>query len=261
MGKIVVDGFLLSIQFLTNIPLRKEIQWDTNRAKASVATYPLVGLLLGILLVAQAYVLTTWTPISPLIIAAWLCTCSLLFSGGLHLDGWADVHDAIFSRRSKEEKLTIMQDPRIGTFAMIAVLLVLGWRFLFMWESIILHPSYSVAGFLVIPFLMRLIIGWQVLVGTFAKKDGLGAALQIVRCRTLYIVYSVWTVAAFIVLFLLHKPFAFLVASVVVFLIVWHKWIHYQIGGITGDTMGAGGEGGETVLWGVFWSLLLFGTA
>src|SRR5690625_1740998 len=163
----IVAGLRLAFQFLTTIPLKKEVSWKAPRAKAFVAFFPIVGLVLGCLLVIQAYVLINWSPLSNFAIAGWLLTFSLFYSGGLHLDGWADFHDAIFSRKKKHEKLAIMKDPHMGTFAMLAVLLLLFWRFLFIMESIDLAGSKLFLALLLIPFLMRLLIGWQVLLGSF----------------------------------------------------------------------------------------------
>lgn len=40
-------------------------------------------------------------------------------TGGFHADGFLDTEDAIFSYRSREEKLNILKDPHIGSFAVI----------------------------------------------------------------------------------------------------------------------------------------------
>ena len=43
----------------------------------------------------------------------------LVITGGFHVDGFMDTVDAIRSYRSKEEKLEILKDPHIGSFAVI----------------------------------------------------------------------------------------------------------------------------------------------
>ena len=44
---------------------------------------------------------------------------------GIHLDGFCDTADALYSRRPQEEKLRILKDPNCGPFAVFSVILVL----------------------------------------------------------------------------------------------------------------------------------------
>ncbi|NEU31062.1 adenosylcobinamide-GDP ribazoletransferase [bacterium LRH843] len=259
MLKVMLDGFLLSMQLLTTIPVTKQVQWDDQRAKASVAAYPLVGLILGSLLAVQAYVLIEWTSLSSVIIAAYIMTFSLVYSGGLHVDGWADFHDAVFSRRDREKKLAIMKDPQVGTFAVLAVLFLLSWRFLFLYEL----NTRSFAGLLfalvMIPMLTRLVMGWHLLLGSFAREDGMAVSLKAVKCKEMKMIYIGWTGLVFLVTLIFSPLFLSLIIGAGIFLFCWQKWVHFQLGGITGDTIGAGAEGSETVLWGILWFLLSFG--
>lgn len=258
-GRILIDGVVLAFQLLTTIPLNKQVEWDEQRARASVAAYPIVGLLLGCFLVLQAYVLLEWTPLSMFMITAWLLTFSVLYSGGLHLDGWADFHDAVFSRRDRERKLAIMKDPRVGTFGVLALLFLLGWRFIFILEILHIAGSGVFLALMLIPFLARLLLGWQLLLGSFARQEGMAAALKPVKGPTMQLIYSCWTVVALLSVLLVYPELLWLVAGAGLFLILWQRWVHYQLGGMTGDTIGAGAEGGETILWGMLWLLLLFG--
>ena len=45
----------------------------------------------------------------------------VLIVGGLHVDGFADVVDAVYSRADREKKLVILKDPHIGTFAVLGI--------------------------------------------------------------------------------------------------------------------------------------------
>ncbi|MDE7122565.1 MAG: adenosylcobinamide-GDP ribazoletransferase, partial [Oscillospiraceae bacterium] len=49
----------------------------------------------------------------------------ILLTGAIHLDGFCDTADALYSRRSQEEKLKILKDPHCGAFAVIAVILII----------------------------------------------------------------------------------------------------------------------------------------
>jgi adenosylcobinamide-GDP ribazoletransferase len=254
--KIWFDGVILAFQLLSTIPITKQVEWDDQRARASVAAYPLVGLLLGFFLALQWFIIIHFTPLSPMIAVMWLLSFSVIFSGGLHLDGWTDFHDAVFSRRSRERKLDIMKDPRVGTFGVISLLFVMGWRFVFLLE-LIQNSNIILFGVLFIPLLVRLLVGWQLLLGTFAREEGMVVALKAAKGKEMKLFYSCWSIASCFVLIILSPVLLWLIVAAVAFLIFWQKWVVYQLGGITGDTIGAGAEGGETLLWGILWSLLL----
>ncbi|MCM3713661.1 adenosylcobinamide-GDP ribazoletransferase [Halalkalibacter oceani] len=258
---ILFDGIVLAIQFLTILPLKKNVEWDERRASASVAAYPLVGLILGACLALQGYLLLQYSPMSPLIIALYVLSFSLLFSGGLHVDGWADFCDAVFSRRERARKLEIMKDPRLGTFGALGVLFLLGWRFAFIWELVQAGSGPFLFGLFLIPVIMRLLLGWQLLLGQFARQEGMAAALRPAQNRTVMITYIVWSLLTVALIVIIYPPFLILFGGAALFLAIWLKWVRQQIGGITGDTVGAGGEGGETLLWAMLWLLALFGMA
>ncbi|WP_227936141.1 adenosylcobinamide-GDP ribazoletransferase [Alkalihalobacillus deserti] len=254
---IWLDGVLLAFQLLTTIPITKQIEWDDKRAKASVTAYPIVGLALGLLMAIQWFIFTEYISVSSIVMVSWILTFSILFSGGLHLDGWADFHDAIFSRRSRERKLEIMKDPRVGTFGVLALLFVVGWRFIFILEIVRAAPSSSIFAVFVIYTLVRLILGWQLLLGKFARTEGMAAALQAAKGKETLVLYSAWTLGIAVLVFFVNPSLLWLLLAASFFLVFWQKWVNVQLGGITGDTIGAGAEGGETFLWGIYWFLLL----
>jgi adenosylcobinamide-GDP ribazoletransferase len=119
--------FLRAIALLTVLPVRPP--WDERTVPGrAMAFYPLVGALIGSALAGLAYLLSlsrlpAAAPLLPaaLILAAWAG-----ITGGLHLDGWADCCDALFVPASRERRLEILHDPRLGSFGGIglAVLLI-----------------------------------------------------------------------------------------------------------------------------------------
>ena len=48
-----------------------------------------------------------------------------VLTGGLHLDGLVDAADGLLGGSTREERLTIMRDPRAGAFGVTALILVL----------------------------------------------------------------------------------------------------------------------------------------
>src|SRR3712207_6097161 len=89
--------------------------------------FPAVGLLLGALLAAADLLLGRLLPRG----LADVCVLVLLalLTGGLHLDGFMDTCDGLFSLRSPAERLAIFRDSRVGSFGVVgaATLLLLQW--------------------------------------------------------------------------------------------------------------------------------------
>lgn len=46
-------GIILAVQFLTVLPLRMQVDWNERTGRIAVLSFPLVGAMIGALLVAQ----------------------------------------------------------------------------------------------------------------------------------------------------------------------------------------------------------------
>ena len=55
-------------------------------------------------------------------------TMQILMTGALHEDGLADVCDGFGGGRTRDEKLAIMRDSRLGTYGALGLILSLGLR-------------------------------------------------------------------------------------------------------------------------------------
>lgn len=92
---------------------------------------PFVGAFIGALWALLAYVLRLLS-LPNLVNAAILCAFPFLITGGMHMDGFLDVTDAVKSRRPLEERRKILKDPHVGSFAVLsAILLMMGQFALF----------------------------------------------------------------------------------------------------------------------------------
>ena len=91
------------------------------------AGYPAAGLAIGCLL--SFLYLAAGKIFSDALVAVTLVAGSILVTGAIHLDGLADCADAFYGKRSKEERLRILKDPRIGTMGSAAIGISLLARF------------------------------------------------------------------------------------------------------------------------------------
>jgi adenosylcobinamide-GDP ribazoletransferase len=90
-------------------------------------TLPAIGALIG-LLGAAAYWIAVRLNLPPLLGATLAVTATLAATGCLHEDGLADTFDGFGGGRSRERKLEIMRDSRIGTYGACALALSLMLR-------------------------------------------------------------------------------------------------------------------------------------
>jgi adenosylcobinamide-GDP ribazoletransferase len=90
----------------------------------AVRVLPLVGAVLGAF-AALAMGMALGLGLHPLLAAPLALGCLILLSGALHEDGLADCADGFFGGATRERKLEIMRDSRIGTFGAVALALSL----------------------------------------------------------------------------------------------------------------------------------------
>lgn len=110
-----------ALAFLTVLPVGSRDGAPGERLGRAV--FPAVGLLLG--LVAWIVFWLASLLAGPLFAAVAALASLALLTGGLHLDGFADFADGMLVVASRERRLEIMRDPRLGAFGVIALMLLL----------------------------------------------------------------------------------------------------------------------------------------
>lgn len=101
----------------SRIPMPR-IEWKQENMRYLLAAFPLVGAAVGLSLwlwqrISQALALGT------LLWAAGVTLLPIAVTGGIHLDGFCDVSDALASHAAPEKKRQILKDPHTGAFAII----------------------------------------------------------------------------------------------------------------------------------------------
>src|SRR5438105_3586163 len=115
-------GLLIGLQFLTQLPIRTERTAPRHIAD-SYYFYPVIGFLIGTSAVLLRRILMVVFPLSFSI--ALVLAFLIWISGGFHEDGLADVADGMGGGWTRDERLSIMKDSRIGAFGASMLILVL----------------------------------------------------------------------------------------------------------------------------------------
>ncbi|MGP7819097.1 adenosylcobinamide-GDP ribazoletransferase [Niallia sp. 01092] len=260
--KKVWIGFLLNIQFFTAVPINKTLPMEKEFVSSSIRTFPLLGLLQGLLYSFFVYGLLHFTPFSVLAVSFFLWILMIVITGGLHLDGWMDASDAFFSYQDCEKRLEIMKDPRVGAFGVLSVIVLLSTKLFFVYEIVngIQAETYFLV--LLLPFFSKIVMGTILIRVPEAKKDGLGSFFKRAITGNITAVYFGYVAVCFGIIFLFYQE-AFLeilllmISGAVCYVFLAKKIVKW-FGGLTGDLLGAAVEGTELVLWATVWLLHYF---
>lgn len=235
----MLTEFFVALQFLTIIRIRTGLPFDDQTLGRSGAFFPAVGVLIGgiVWMLQQEIFLFFPFPLS----AVFLLIALIVLSRGLHLDGVADSADGLFGGSDPQRRLAIMKDSRIGVFGALALisLILLKVRAF----ELLLEEGRTIALFIG-PMFGR----WACVVMAYfalpARDEGLGAVfVRGVRLREL-VLASFFTL---LVGFLLVGSWNCVVfGAVAVLSFGATRFCSRRLGGVTGDTLGAVGELGET---------------
>lgn len=234
----------VAIQFLTTLPLGNHGPAITLESLGrAVRYYPLVGLMLGGILVALHGLLR---PYFPSLLVSLVAVVALLgLTGMLHFDGFLDSCDGLFAARSPEQRLEIMRDSRVGSFAVAG-----GWCLLSLKLAALqsLPETLVAPALLLAPMLGRWALVSAVVLFPYGRTQGLGQSYK-----------QFTTVREFIFLTFCIFGICYLVLNVRGILLVMllftmsfllGKWIASRLPkGLTGDSYGFITETIEACTW------------
>ena len=113
----LIRSFLIAFSTYSRIPV-PQVEWTEENRRYAMCFFPLVGAVLG-------GILWGWLALSDalktgaLIRGAAAALLPLAVTGGIHMDGYMDVLDALASWQPKEKRLEILKDSHAGAFAVM----------------------------------------------------------------------------------------------------------------------------------------------
>ena len=254
---MLLRSFLAALTFLTLAPACGSRMFTQREISVSRGFYPLVGLLVGLLLVGlergaselfsppltATAPLTAAAPFSAApLTAAVLLLALLVVTRGLHFDGFMDVCDGLFGAYTRERRLEIMRDPHVGSFAVAGGTALLILKYGALLSLISIPGSGKLAALLLFPMLSR----WSMVIllqfFPYVRAVGLGSPFHENTSKP-------WIAAGFALLVTAAASIAFggiggagliVGASLLAALVGWT--MTRILGGLTGDIYGATNE-------------------
>lgn len=117
---------IAAFMLLTRLPVGRFGSGSSDLAGA-VWAFPVVGLVIG-LIGGFVYWLLHYFGVPAWLAASWAMAAILIVTGAFHEDGLADTADGFGGGRTRERKLEIMRDSRIGSYGAAALALSLLMR-------------------------------------------------------------------------------------------------------------------------------------
>ncbi|WP_432723474.1 adenosylcobinamide-GDP ribazoletransferase [Jeongeupia wiesaeckerbachi] len=224
---------VLAIQFLTRLPTPQVPDFQPALLAAAVGWFPAVGLLIGVLLTIPVALIA---PLQPWLAALVGLVVWTWITGGLHLDGLADLADGLgAAHRDPERFLAVVKDPHLGSFGVLALILQCASKLILLmlvcrlghWWLLILAPAWARWG----------VFSWQTLP---PLAQGMAEQFGWHRGHASWF----WT-GLLLAMSLLLAP-TLLIAPLIVW--AYRRWLQRRLGGVSGDCLGAGIEITETAL-------------
>ncbi len=231
-------GFLAALRFLTIIPLPRVRETTSEEIGRSLAYFPLVGLLIGLILFGidkgLAEILPSFVGSAVLLIAL------LVLTGANHLDGFIDTCDGLVAGRTPQQRWEIMRDSRVGAFGVIGACSFLILKYV----SLAGVPESSrMEALILMPVLGRCAAVWAIFAFPYARPQGLG---RVFKDHVTWPAVALATVVALAVS-IGFMEFTGLAVMFGVGLVTFgmSALLRQKFAGLTGDTYGAVIEVGE----------------
>jgi adenosylcobinamide-GDP ribazoletransferase len=229
-----IPAFLLALQFLTR--LKFSAPYSPEAMRRSPRWYPGVGIVVG-LISAVVYGLAYWL-LSPLLAVLLAVAAGIVVTGALHEDGFADACDGLGGVRPKERVMEIMRDSRIGTYGVLGLVLMVGFRV----AALGALPGEAVAFVLIAGHTAsRAAMLWVMSTSDYVRSSGAGSAVAGgIDRSSLSIALATTGIALLPLVFVV--PIASMITGLAGLALghtVMRRWYEPRLGGYTGDCLGA----------------------
>jgi adenosylcobinamide-GDP ribazoletransferase len=227
-----IQSFLAAIVCFTRVPIPWQLPADAfTRASLQL---PLLGWVLGGMQYGVFLLFSKWLTVD--VALFWALSVPILLSGAMHEDGLADFADGMLGGQTPSRRLEIMKDPRVGSYGVLALILVLGGSFLALKETASSHQGTAL--------LLSIVLSRSIvipLLGTLPYLNHAGSRSEgfIPRSfRGWHVMLPLWPLLPIALILPDVRLFVFFLVFTLI-VIASRSYLQKKLGGLTGDCLGA----------------------
>lgn len=240
----------IALTFLTRLPAG-HLDCTAQEIGRSSRWFPLIGAFLGAVYAAVATLLPSVFP--PSVTAVLVVLIDALLTGAMHFDGLADTADGFGSGRTRDDVLRIMRDHAIGSYGACALMLAIALKVAAI--GALVGTPMALPALLLAPALGRWSAVFSSALAAYARPatddtpKSVGTPARFIGYGELALATAIMLPAA-----LSFRPWrgaaVALLSTAAIGAWTWH--CRRKIGGVTGDTLGAGIELTECLVLALF---------
>ena len=246
----LVRHYLLALQFFTRIPITGALaQWvgfSPQMLRASVAHFPGIGWLVGAISALAFLAIHQSLPVSnatAFVAAALGTAASVWLTGGFHEDGLADMVDGLGGSPDRARALEIMKDSRVGSFGVLALVLVLLAKVTLLALLGDIHVALACAALFAGHAVSRTYPLFIIMALPHVGDEGASKAKPLADSVGLaqMLIGLAWCLGALLIASIVLQPLALLlgVALSALAYLYMRRWLKRRLQGFTGDCLGA----------------------
>mgnify|MGYP005985462855 CR=1 FL=1 len=258
---------LLALSFFTRIPVKLNGDVSEKMLNEASRYFALVGVLIGACSALAFYFTVMVVPVELAILITMFT--SVLLTGAFHEDGWADVWDGFGGGWTVENKLNIMKDSRLGTYGAAALFFILMIKYqallaladIYISNDILANGSLTndnlvneavnMLSILLLGHCLSRVLATSLIADmSYVSEDATSKVKPLAQALSNNSYLILLTTGAVIIAFTLSVSIAW--KLVVILLITrWclKRWFTHQLGGYTGDCLGAAQQLSEVVIY------------
>ena len=228
--------FWLALAFFTRLPIPATTPFSAELLNHASRYFSLVGWVIGSLALVSLGLAAQLFPIAMAVLLSMVVTLKL--TGAFHEDGLADMSDGLGGGMNRERKLEIMKDSRLGSYGSIALIMALLIKFVALSEISTRALGDGLLALFCLHAASRALAGSLIFDMSYVRDEPSKAKpLAQDQDRTDLLWLLIW---GLLPLILLTPMAAGLLIVTALALRLWLKrWLNRQIGGYTGDCLGA----------------------
>jgi len=247
--KAELELFWLALGFFSRIPVPGNLDFSAKKLNQSCRYFPVVGWLIGGCCSAAYYFTQIYFSVDIAILFAMLA--GVLLTGAFHEDGLMDSADGIGGGWTREQKLAIMKDSRVGSYGAIAVWFVLTIKFALLssYSNISFSSYNSIMLALLIAYpLSRTVATVMMFISPYVRETADTKSKSVAEPKhNSDLVISL--ILGLLPLLLLPELIIPMLLTLVIFVFCFRHFVHKQVGGITGDLLGLAQQLSELLIY------------